>query len=125
MPDATIICSRSPARGCPPPARKRALRWRWIDISTGEFRVAECDRVSLSAEIARLEPGEIIVSDALYSEADLAPYWRSLPAVTPVAARCLRRRDRRAAAHILLCGCDQRSVRRAQPAGDLRPPRPA
>ena len=57
----------------------------WIDISTGEFRVAECDRVSLSAEIARLEPGEIIVSDALYSEADLAPYWRSLPAVTPVA----------------------------------------
>src|SRR5690242_4276182 len=56
----------------------------WIDISTGEFRVAECDRVSLSAEIARLEPGEIIVSDALFSEADLAPYWRSLPAVTPV-----------------------------------------
>jgi DNA mismatch repair protein MutS len=56
----------------------------WIDISTGEFRVAECDRISLSAEIARLEPGEIIVSDALYSEADLAPYWRSLPAVTPV-----------------------------------------
>jgi DNA mismatch repair protein MutS len=56
----------------------------WIDISTGEFRVSESDRISLSAEIARLEPGEIIVSDALYSEADLAPYWRSLPAVTPV-----------------------------------------
>src|SRR5689334_7629855 len=56
----------------------------WIDISTGEFRVAECDRTVLSAEIARLEPGEIIVSDALYSEADLAGYWRSLPAVTPV-----------------------------------------
>jgi len=63
--------------------------WRfalaWIDISTGEFRVAECDRTALSAEIARLEPGEIIVSDALYSEADLAGYWRSLPAVTPLA----------------------------------------
>jgi DNA mismatch repair protein MutS len=56
----------------------------WIDISTGEFRVAECERVALSAEIARLEPSEIIVSDALFSEADLAPYWRSLPAVTPV-----------------------------------------
>ena len=28
----------------------------WIDISTGEFRVTECDRASLSAEIARLEP---------------------------------------------------------------------
>ena len=57
----------------------------WIDISTGEFRVAECERGSLSAEIARLEPGEIIVSDALFSEADLASYWRSLPAVTPLA----------------------------------------
>ena len=56
----------------------------WIDISTGEFRVAECERTALSAEIARLEPGEIIVSDALFSDADLAPYWRSLPAVTPL-----------------------------------------
>ncbi len=57
----------------------------WIDISTGEFRVGECDRATLSAEIARLEPGEIIVSDALFGEADLAAYWRSLPAVTPLA----------------------------------------
>jgi DNA mismatch repair protein MutS len=56
----------------------------WIDISTGEFRVAECERASLSAEIARLDPGEIIVSDALFSEADLAAYWRSLPVVMPV-----------------------------------------
>src|SRR5205823_14641234 len=38
----------------------------WIDISTGEFGIAECDRATLPAEIARLEPGEIIVSDALY-----------------------------------------------------------
>jgi DNA mismatch repair protein MutS len=56
----------------------------WIDISTGEFRVTECDRASLSAEIARLEPGEIIVSDALFGEADLAGYWRSLPVVMPL-----------------------------------------
>jgi len=56
----------------------------WIDISTGEFRVAECDRASLSAEIARIEPGEIIVSDALYADTELAPYLRSLPALTPL-----------------------------------------
>jgi DNA mismatch repair protein MutS len=56
----------------------------WIDISTGEFRIAECDRAGLPAEIARLEPGEIIVSDALYSDPELAPYLRTLPAVTPV-----------------------------------------
>jgi DNA mismatch repair protein MutS len=56
----------------------------WIDISTGEFRIVECDRASLAAEIARVEPGEIIVSDALYGDAELAPYLRSLPAVTPL-----------------------------------------
>jgi DNA mismatch repair protein MutS len=56
----------------------------WIDISTGEFRIAECDGLSLAAEIARLEPGEIIVSDALFSDPDLASHWRSLSAVTPV-----------------------------------------
>ncbi len=56
----------------------------WIDISTGEFRIAECDHGSLAAEIARLEPGEIVVSDALYSDPELAPYLRTLPAVTPL-----------------------------------------
>jgi DNA mismatch repair protein MutS len=56
----------------------------WIDISTGEFRIAECDRASLSAEIARLEPSEVLVSDALFADPDLVPYWRTLPAVTPL-----------------------------------------
>ncbi len=56
----------------------------WIDISTGEFRIAECDRAGLAAELARLEPSEIIVSDTLYSDPDLAPFLRSLPAVTPL-----------------------------------------
>src|SRR6201988_1995034 len=45
-------------------ARARADEARfalaWIDISTGEFRIAECDRATLAADIARLEPGEII-----------------------------------------------------------------
>jgi DNA mismatch repair protein MutS len=57
----------------------------WIDISTGEFRVAESDRAGLAAEIARIEPGEIIVSDALYADAEIAPQLRALPAVTPLA----------------------------------------
>src|SRR6185437_10626584 len=56
----------------------------WIDISTGEFRVAETTRATLSAEIARLEPGEIIISDSLYGDAELGPFWRDLPAVTPL-----------------------------------------
>ncbi|HVV61998.1 MAG TPA: DNA mismatch repair protein MutS [Pseudolabrys sp.] len=57
----------------------------WIDISTGEFRITECDRASLTAEVARLEPGEVIVSDAFYADADLAPWFRTLAAVTPLA----------------------------------------
>ena len=56
----------------------------WIDISTGEFRVAECDRASIGAEIARIEPGEVIVSDALYSDPELAPILRAQPAVMPL-----------------------------------------
>ena len=56
----------------------------WIDISTGEFRVAECDRGALAASVGRIEPGEIIVSDALYADAELAPALRALPALTPL-----------------------------------------
>jgi len=56
----------------------------WIDISTGEFRVAECDRAGIGAEIARIEPGEIVVSDALYADAELAPMLRALPALMPL-----------------------------------------
>src|SRR6202045_1988973 len=56
----------------------------WIDISTGEFRIAECDRAGLMADLARLEPREIIVADALSEDPELASYLRSLPAVTPL-----------------------------------------
>ncbi|HVG51821.1 MAG TPA: DNA mismatch repair protein MutS [Xanthobacteraceae bacterium] len=56
-----------------------------LDISTGEFRITECDAGSLAAEISRLEPSEILVSDALYSDPELTPLLRSLPAVTPLA----------------------------------------
>jgi DNA mismatch repair protein MutS len=56
----------------------------WIDISTSEFNVAECERNALAAAVARIEPGEIIVADAVFSDAELAPYLRSLPAVTPL-----------------------------------------
>lgn len=55
-----------------------------LDISTGEFRLTECDRLGLAAEIARIEPGEVIVSDALYADPELAPYLRTLAAVTPL-----------------------------------------
>ncbi|RAI45494.1 DNA mismatch repair protein MutS [Rhodoplanes roseus] len=55
-----------------------------LDISTGEFRLTECDRTRLASEIARVEPGEVIVSDALYEDTEVAPFLRTLPAVTPL-----------------------------------------
>ncbi len=56
----------------------------WLDISTGEFRVAEADGLRLSAEVARIEPGEILLSDTLYDDPELKAYWRSLANVTPM-----------------------------------------
>ena len=66
------------------PSEDEPLRARLDRHFDGEFRIAERDRAGLAAEIARLEPGEIIVSDALYGDTELAPYLRSLPAVTPL-----------------------------------------
>lgn len=56
----------------------------WIDISTGEFSVTECATGELSATLARINPNEAIVSDALYSDAELGPSLRELAAVTPL-----------------------------------------
>jgi DNA mismatch repair protein MutS len=75
------LCAIARARA--PAGEESRFALAWIDISTGEFRIAECDRTGLAATIARLEPGEIIVSDALYSDAELAPFLRSLP-VSPL-----------------------------------------
>src|SRR5262249_45810850 len=57
----------------------------WIDISTGEFRLTECDRAGLGAEIARLARGEISGSAGLYSAPAWASFRRALRAVPPRA----------------------------------------
>src|ERR1700752_5467892 len=38
----------------------------WIDISTSEFMVTECSGAELPATLARINPNEAIVTDALY-----------------------------------------------------------
>ena len=89
----------------------------WIDISTGEFRIAECEHAALAAEIARLEPSEIIVSDALYADPELTPYWRELPAVTPLTRDVFDGASAERRLTVVLRGRHQRGLRRAQPAG--------
>src|SRR6201984_2389550 len=56
----------------------------WIDISTSEFSVTECAIAELAATLARINPNEVIVTDALYGDPDLGPLLRELPAVTPL-----------------------------------------
>ncbi|MCA1401974.1 DNA mismatch repair protein MutS [Bradyrhizobium sp. BRP56] len=56
----------------------------WIDISTSEFMVTECSTAELAATLARINPNEAIVTDALYSDSELAPTLRELPSVTPL-----------------------------------------
>src|SRR3954468_21410932 len=56
----------------------------WIDISTSEFMVTECSTAELAATLARINPNEVIVTDALYGDPDLGALLRELPAVTPL-----------------------------------------
>src|ERR1700759_579607 len=56
----------------------------WIDISTSEFMVTECAGSELAATLARINPNEAVVADALYGDAELGPLLRELPAVTPL-----------------------------------------
>ncbi|TKT71473.1 DNA mismatch repair protein MutS [Afipia massiliensis] len=56
----------------------------WIDISTAEFSVTECGAAELGATLARINPNEVIVTDALYSDPELSSLFRTLAAVTPV-----------------------------------------
>lgn len=56
-----------------------------IDISTGRFTVMESVQDRLPIEIARLEPREIVVPDAIYDEPGLKGFWRDLGIpVTPL-----------------------------------------
>lgn len=58
----------------------------WADISSGAFRIAESDRARLAADVARIDPREVIVADRLFDDEELKPFWRQLrAAVTPVA----------------------------------------
>src|SRR3954465_9680074 len=56
----------------------------WIDISTSEFIVTECSTGELAATLARINPDEAVVTEALYGDPELGPLLRELPAVTPL-----------------------------------------
>src|SRR5215212_716169 len=67
-------------------ARTRLSETGWcyglaaVDISTGRFQVGEADDAGLSAEIARLDPREIVLPDSIYDDPALAALWRDTKA---------------------------------------------
>ena len=63
------------------------LALAWLDISTGEFAVQPVLASGLAAELARLQPGEILLPDALLERPDLFETfgdWKA--ALTPLPA---------------------------------------
>jgi DNA mismatch repair protein MutS len=56
----------------------------WIDISTSEFGVTECSAGEMAATLSRINPNELIVTDALFGDAEFGPILREWPAVTPL-----------------------------------------
>ncbi len=59
----------------------------WVDVSAGTFRVASAEAARLAAEIARIEPREIVLAEKLFEDEELKPVWRAeKAALTPVAA---------------------------------------
>ena len=61
------------------------LALAWIDISTGDFATCAVTGATLMAELARLDPGEIILADGLLAEPELAAGLRQMrAALTPL-----------------------------------------
>ena len=59
----------------------------WVDLSTGKFRLAATSLKSLEADIARIDPRELILSDAVFSDAELRQILEEIVgAVTPQPA---------------------------------------
>jgi len=56
----------------------------WIDMSTSEFIVTECAAAELAATIARINPNEVIVADALFADETFGQLLRELASVTPL-----------------------------------------
>jgi DNA mismatch repair protein MutS len=69
-----------------PDGHKPAVALASLDISTGEFEVGEIAVHDLSGELARLAPGEVIVSDGADDAELAAPVKGAGAAMTPLAS---------------------------------------
>ncbi|TAH35301.1 MAG: DNA mismatch repair protein MutS [Alphaproteobacteria bacterium] len=56
----------------------------WIDLSTGEFYLRDCDKSSLANLLSAIEPGEIILPEKIMADADFAALWKNYAAILSV-----------------------------------------
>lgn len=56
----------------------------WIDISTGDFQIAETSEIGLGADLARLMPGEVLISDRLSDEDPVRSALETVPGTQTV-----------------------------------------
>jgi len=61
----------------------------WLEISTGEFHLSETSLVLLPAELARIEPEEILVSENLQKELQGLDWWQEWQAKTSIQSNHL------------------------------------
>ncbi len=55
--------------------QERSMALAWIDISTGAFRLASTGPDRLAADIARVEPSELILPEPLFADEALRPVF--------------------------------------------------
>ncbi len=58
-------------------ASASALGLAWTDVSTGDFAVTLIEPAALGAELARLDPGEIVLADSLLMDETLSPVFEA------------------------------------------------
>ncbi len=61
----------------------------WLDISTGVFRVGESEAVNLGADLARIDPRELVVADHLLDDGELREIFDNSSASLSPAPRAL------------------------------------
>jgi DNA mismatch repair protein MutS len=55
---------------------QKASALAWLDISTGDFLTQPLVDGALPAELARIDPGEVLIPDTLLEVPELVPLWR-------------------------------------------------
>jgi DNA mismatch repair protein MutS len=67
---------------------QQSLALAWLDISTGEFLTGAVADGTLAAELARIEPGELLLPEGLLEVEPLRPLWRDFEdRMTPLPDR--------------------------------------